>query len=83
MRVLKFYADWCGPCKMLTEVIHDAQDQINIPIEEINIDKDNAVAIQYGIRSVPTMILLDENNNIVKRIGGVLTKEQLTEAFEQ
>jgi thioredoxin-like negative regulator of GroEL len=62
---------------MLTEVIHDAQDQINIPIEEINIDKDNAVAIQYGIRSVPTMILLDENNAELKRVVGSLNQSDL------
>jgi thioredoxin-like negative regulator of GroEL len=62
---------------MLTEVIHDAQDQINIPIEEVNIDKDNAVAIQYGIRSVPTMILLDENNTELKRVVGSLDQSDL------
>jgi thioredoxin-like negative regulator of GroEL len=62
---------------MLTEVIHDAQDQINIPIEEINIDTDNAVAIQYGIRSVPTMILLDENNAELKRVVGSLNQSDL------
>jgi thioredoxin-like negative regulator of GroEL len=62
---------------MLTEVIHDAQDQINIPIEEVNIDNDNAVAIQYGIRSVPTMILLDENNTELKRVVGSLNQSDL------
>jgi thioredoxin-like negative regulator of GroEL len=62
---------------MLTEVIHNAQDQINIPIEEVNIDKDNAVAIQYGIRSVPTMILLDENNTELKRVVGSLNQSDL------
>ena len=77
MRVLKFYADWCAPCKMLTEVIHNAQEKINIPIEEIDIDKDNAVAIQYGIRSVPTMILLDGNNTELKRVVGSLNQSDL------
>jgi thioredoxin 1 len=77
MRVLKFYADWCGPCKVLTEVIHGAQDKINIPIEEIDIDKNSDAVIQYGIRSVPTMILLDENNNELKRVTGSLNQSDL------
>ena len=77
MRVLKFYADWCGPCKMLTEVIHDAQDQINIPIEEIDIDKNSDIVVHYGIRSVPTMILLDENNTELKRVTGSLNQLDL------
>ena len=77
MRVLKFYADWCGPCKMLTEVIHNAQEKINIPIEEIDIDKDSDSAVLYGIRSVPTMILLDSNNNELKRVVGSLNQTDL------
>jgi len=62
---------------MLTEVIHGAQDKINIPIEEIDIDKNSDAAIQYGIRSVPTMILLDENNNELKRVTGSLNQSDL------
>ena len=77
MRVLKFYADWCGPCKMLTEVIHNAQDKINIPIEEIDIDNNSDIVIQYGIHSVPTMILLDENNNELKRVCRSLNQSDL------
>ena len=62
---------------MLTEVIHDAQDQINIPIEEIDIDKNSDIVVHYGIRSVPTMILLDENNTELKRVTGSLNQLDL------
>ena len=58
-------------------------DEMTFPfyVEKLDIDVDNAVAIEYGIRGVPTLILLDENNNIIKRLSGFQTKQQLTEAF--
>ena len=79
MKLLKFYADWCGPCKGLTMVINGAKDKINIPIEEINIDEELMTSVEYGVRSVPTMVLLDENNNEVKRQVGMMNETQLLE----
>jgi thioredoxin-related protein len=49
------------------------------PVEVIDVDQNTAAAVEYGIRGVPHLILLDENNNIVKRIGGALSKEKLIE----
>lgn len=79
MRLLKFEADWCGPCKQLTKTMEDME--FPFPIERIDIDKNRDAVLEFGIRGVPHMILLDDNNNIIKRIGGALTKEQLKEAF--
>ena len=74
IEVLKFSASWCGPCRVLANTLKDVEG-----ITAIDIDKDNDASIVYGIRTVPTLIMLDEHDNIVKRIGGILTKEQLTE----
>ena len=79
MKVLKFYAEWCGPCKGLTMVINGVKDQINIPIEEINIDEEIMTSVEYGVRSVPTMILLDDNNAEIKRQVGMLDEQQFLE----
>ena len=79
MKVLKFYAEWCGPCKGLTMVINGAKDKINIPIEEINIDEEIMTSVEYGVRSVPTMILLDDNNTEIKRQVGAMNETQLLE----
>ena len=77
MRLLKFEAPWCTKCKQMSTMMETME--ITHHIERIDIDKNRDAALFYGIRGIPHMILLDENDNIVKRIGGVLTKEQLTE----
>lgn len=77
MKVLKFYAEWCGPCKGLSMVIKNAADKITIPIEEINIDQEIMTSVEYGIRSVPVMILLDDNGTELKRRVGTVNEEQL------
>lgn len=79
MRVLKFKAEWCAPCKSLTQIIKNAGDKIKLPIEEIDIDSDSAAAMHYGIRSVPTMIVINENNAEVKRKVGSMNETQLLE----
>jgi thioredoxin 1 len=77
MKLLKFYADWCGPCKALSMVIESAKDRIDIPIEEINIETDMDAAVKYGIRSVPVMVLIDESGNEIKRKVGSLNENEL------
>ncbi len=79
MKVLKFYADWCGPCKALTEVIKKAGDKVTIPVENINIDENIMLAQQFSIRSVPVMILVDDNENELKRQVGLVNEEKLLE----
>jgi len=77
MKVLKFYADWCGPCKALSMVIKGAGDKVTVPIDELDIDNELMMSVEYGVRSVPTMILIDEHGTEIKRHVGILNEEQL------
>lgn len=79
MKLLKFYAEWCGPCKGLTMVINGAKDKINIPIEQYDIDNEMMMAQEYKIRSVPTLVLVDDTNQEIKRSVGLLNEEKLLE----
>ena len=75
-RILRFTASWCGPCQGLAMNLETAS--LNLPIEVIDIDVHNDIAQEYGIRSVPTLIMLDENTEI-KRLIGSKTVNQLQE----
>lgn len=79
MKVLKFYAEWCGPCKAMTQVIKNAGDKIKVPVEEINIDEEIMTSVEYGVKSIPTMVVLDENGAEVKRHVGAMNETQLLE----
>lgn len=79
MKVFKFYAEWCGPCKGLSMVIKAAQDKIDIPIESVNIDENIFMTQDFQVRSVPTMILVDDDEKEIRRIVGVVNEEKLLE----
>ena len=55
--VVDFYADWCGPCKALGEILEQLTD---INILKINVDEHQDLAIQFGVMSIPTIILFEE-----------------------
>lgn len=75
-RILRFTASWCGPCKSLAMNLETAS--LGLPIEVVDIDTHSDIAQEYGIRSVPTLVMLDENTE-VKRLVGSKTVNQLQE----
>ena len=77
MKILRFTASWCQPCKSLSQNLEEAN--LSIPIDVVDIDIHSNVAIEYGIRGVPTLLLLDENNNVSKRLVGNKTVTELKE----
>ena len=60
MKVFKFYAEWCGPCKVQSQIIKAAGDKITTPVVDVNIDENIALATDFEVRSVPTMVLVDD-----------------------
>lgn len=84
MKVLKFQADWCQPCKMLTNTLRD--DIItDIPVEIVDIDNNSEevtnLLVKYGIRGVPTLVMLGDDGVELKRKVGMATKSELESFF--
>ena len=77
MKVLKFSASWCQPCKMLAKTLEDYKCEV--PIENIDIDESQEVAIRFGIRGVPTCVLVDDSGVEIKRQSGMMMLNQFEE----
>ena len=73
-RVIRFTAAWCGPCKMLAKNLESIKT--DVPIEVVDIDENTDAAIEFGVRGVPTLVMLDGNTEM-KRLVGMQPLKQL------
>ena len=78
MEVLRFTATWCQPCKALAQQLEELGLDKDVTV--VDIDEQQDLAIQYGVRSVPTLIAVD-NNKEVKRMVGVKAKDLILDWF--
>lgn len=80
--LVDFYADWCGPCNMMTPIIEELASDLQgkAKVGKINVDENQDLAIKYGVMSIPTLIIFKEGKE-VKRIVGVRSKEELKKEF--
>ena len=73
-KILYFSAAWCGPCKMLGPIMESLSDQINY--EKIDVDSNQDLSIKYGVRNIPTLVLV-ENEEAVCKLTGLQQKDQI------
>ena len=81
--LVDFFGTWCGPCQTLMPILKEVKDELgdNIKIVKIDIDKNKALATQYQVRSVPTMILFNEGESKWRK-SGVLPKNEILRVIE-
>lgn len=82
LKLVDFYADWCGPCRMLGPFLEDLSEEVkDVDFYKINVDNYGDVARDYQVSSIPTLILFKDGNLVDKKIG-FLPKDVLKEWIE-
>ena len=76
--LLDFYADWCGPCKMLSPIIEEVRKETEgkAVVGKINVDEQQELAMQFGVMSIPTLLVF-ENGKVVKQSIGYIEKDEV------
>lgn len=80
--LIDFYADWCGPCKMMSPVIDEIAEEMKetVKVGKINVDENQDLAMEYGVMSIPTIVVL-KNGEVQKTFVGVTDKEEIKQAL--
>ena len=75
--LLDFYADWCGPCRMVSPLVDEiAEENLDVVVGKINVDEQGSLASQFGVMSIPTLIVM-KNGEVVSRSSGAKPKAQI------
>lgn len=77
--LLDFYADWCGPCRMVSPVVDQiAEERPDIAVGKVNVDEQPELAAQFGVMSIPTLLVFKDGQAVNKAVGARPKEELLS-----
>ena len=75
--IIDFYAEWCGPCRMVVPLVEEiAEERSDIKVVKINVDEEQELAMQFGVMSIPTLVVM-KNGKVVNQATGARPKAQM------
>lgn len=82
MILVDFYADWCGPCKMVAPILEEIAQEGIVQVAKVNVDQQPKLAERFGILSIPTMIVFQDGKE-KKKLIGAQSKQDLIDSISQ
>jgi thioredoxin 1 len=81
--LVDFWAEWCGPCKMIAPILEEISTEYDdrLQIAKVDVEENQAIAMQYGIRSIPTLMIFKDGVVQAQHVG-MLSKEQLSQLLD-
>ncbi len=67
--LMDFWAEWCGPCRMVAPILEEISSEYNLPIGKLNIDENTEKPVEYSVQSIPTMVLFVDGNPVHTVVG--------------
>ena len=84
MKIIKFEASWCNPCKQLARTLANSVDSsISSLVEAIDVDSDNPLIEKYNIRGVPVLLFIDDEGNELARLTGAINAKTITDKYNE
>lgn len=81
--LIDFYADWCGPCRMLSPVVDEfAEENPDFVVGKINVDKEPELSEEFGVSSIPMLVVMKDGKILNKSVGAK-SKQQILEMIEK
>ena len=82
--LVDFWAEWCGPCKMIAPVLDELAEEYNgrVKVGKVNIDNEQGLAAEYGVRAIPTLLLF-QKGQVAEQIVGLKSKRDLKTSFDK
>ena len=74
--LVDFWAEWCGPCKMISPILDEISNEYGLPVGKLNVDENTGKAQEYSVQSIPTMVLF-RNGKPVHTVLGAMPKHKL------
>lgn len=83
MKILYFTAAWCGPCKTFKPIVQQVMSETGTNVQFIDVDQNKETTSKYLVTSVPTIMFINDNDIVMHRQSGLISKPQLTKLFNQ